>query len=257
MAQKNKNSKEKSSAVIGKKKNLKKAVIAVTAVFAVLAVLCAVLGQIESSLKKSNEKKKNDIEQMNFNPDGILSVDYYEPDYSADIFEEYEYTSKERSIKFTADGQSIVLGDYTADELTAGQRFWVRYFDAVISGDAESYGEMIADDYSGNPNVFGKDPKNKKFPMQRIYDISVKLMGETPAGDAGNTYNGEPAQFGVYEVSYKIQKNDGEYRLGLPSDKTIPVIFEIATTNPGTDDEKTVIRRAYLYSDIEFDSEEN
>lgn len=251
--------KKPSATVQNKKKTLKKAVKIVLTVFAVLIILYFILGKLEASLSKANAEKKQNtkIEQMNFNPNGLLSVDYYEPDYTADIFSESDYLAKDRSIRFVANSQSIVLDEYSADELSCGQRFWKNYFEAVISGDSEAYGELFGDDYSGNPKIFGENPKNKSFPMQRIYDIEVKLLGESQSGDANAVYNGRPAVFGVYEVSYKIMKNDGEYRLGLPSDKIIPVIFEITTTDAGTSDEKTVIRRAYLYEDIEFNIEEN
>ena len=114
---------------------------------------------------------------------------------------------------------------------------------------------MIADDYSGNPAVYGENPKAKKFPMQRVYNINVKKLAVS--ADENNVYNGKHAVFGIYEVSYCINKNDGEFRLGLPSDKTIPVIYQTATFIDYDGEEKTVITMAYLYDDIAGSSEGN
>ena len=233
--QRRKNS-DRPSVVPQKRKNLKRAIAVVVAVFAVLLVLYFVLERVDSSLK-GDKAGDSAYGELNFNPEGILSVDYYEPDYSADIFSEKEYLAKNRSIRYVDGNISIVLDEYEDDALDAGQRFFKNYFYAVAHGDYESYREMIADDYTGNPKTYGANPKGKSFPMQRLYDITVKelLVSE----DVNNTYNGETAVFGVYEVNYRIMKNDGEFRLGLPSDKVIPVIYQTATIDAG---------RAYVFS---------
>ena len=255
LEEKRKNAKRQ-SIVPQKKKKLKKAVIIIICIFVVLVVLYGALALVNMWLK-GTDGKTGDGEQgeMNFNPDGILSVNYYEPDYSADIFTESEYLAKDRSLRFTDGNISIVLDEYTDDELDAGQKFFKNYFDAVTHGDYESYSEMIADGYSGNPNVYGANPKEKKFPMQRIYNVNIKKLAISD--DENNVYNGRHAIFGIYEVSYCISKNDGEFRLGLPSDKTIPVIYQTATFIDESGEEKTVITTAYLYDDIAGMSEGN
>ena len=77
------------------------------------------------------------------------------------------------------------------------------------------------------------------------------------AEDKNNVYEGKQAVFGVYEVCYCIKKNVGEFRLGLPSDKVVPVIYQTATTDIGTENEKTVLTKAYLYDDISENKEGN
>ncbi len=255
LEEKRKNTKRE-SIVPQKKKKLKKVATVVAAVFAVLAVIYFALALVTEWLK-GTDGKNTDVSngEMNFNPDAILSVDYYEPDYSADIFSERDYLAKDRSVRFTDGNVSIVLNEYEDDELDAGQRFFKNYFDAVAHGDYESYHEMFADDYSGNSAVYGENPKTKKFPMQRIYNINVKKLAVSD--DENNVYNGKHAIFGIYEVNYCISKNDGEFRLGLPSDKSIPVIYQTATFADESGNEKTVITTAYLYDDITGKSEEN
>ena len=86
--------------------------------------------------------------------------------------------------------------------------------------------------------------------MQRLYDITVTELGRTDPTDTQYSYNGMPAVFGVYEVSYKILKNDGEFRHDIPSGGEVPLIFEIVTTGAGTADELTLIKDVYKYTDI-------
>ena len=247
------NSTVRKSIVPQKKKNLKKALKIVFAVFGVLLIAYFVLGHVESCTKKENEQLL--YSELNFNPDGIISVDYFEPDYTADIFSESEYLAKNRVIRYVDGNISIVLDEYSDDELDAGQRFFKKYFNAVVNGNFSEYHGMIADDFVGNPLVYGENPKSKKFPMQRLYNINVEKLAFSD--DANNIYNGQKAIFGVYEVSYCIQKNDGEFRLGLPSDKVIPVIYQTATTDADTANERTVITKVYLYDDIAKGDKEN
>lgn len=237
---------KKQSIVPQKRKNLIKAVKYVVIAFAVLGILYFVLSAVNSCLKKDNET--NNPDEMHFNPEGILSVDYFEPDYDVDILAEKEYLAMNRCVRYTDGNVSIVLDEYAEDELDAGQRFFKDYFNTVISGDYEHYHSFFDDESEVNPAVYGKNPKTKKFPMQRLYDINVKKLFVSE--DENNVYNGKKAVFGVYEVSYCIMKNDGEFRLGLPSDKIIPVVYQTATTGAGTENEKTVITKAYLYEDI-------
>ena len=56
--------------------------------------------------------------------------------------------------------------------------------------------------------------------------------------------------FGVYEVRYKILKNDGELRYDVPEDGENPLVFELVSTGVGTADETTVIKAQYKYTDI-------
>lgn len=240
------------SIVPQKKRNLIRAIKIVVIVFAVLLAVYFVLSYVDSSLKLDGHKVYDGLDYSN---NSAVSVDYYNADYSVDIFTDEEYLKKDRVVRYVDGNVTIVLDEYDDILLDAGQRFFKRYFDAVIHGDYESYGEMIAKDYDGNPIIYGEAPQNAKFPMQRLYDITVKKLAVSD--DAGNRYNGKHAVFGVYEVSYRVMKNDGDFRLGLPSDKIVPVIYETATTNVGTSSEKTVITRTYLYDNIIEKAEES
>lgn len=241
---------KRESIVPQKKKYLKRAVIAVACVLAGLCILCGVLYAVSESLKSSGE----DIENQEFNLDGKSYINYYEADYEADIFEDSDYLKKNRTIKYEVPtetgGVTIVLDEYEKTELTEGQRFFVSYFDAIISGDTKAYHNMFTKEYLDEPAGFEKKPAKREFPMQRIYDIKIKELGRTNPNDTSYLYGSEHAVFGVYEVSYKIMKNDGEFRPDLPSDAEKPLIFEIVTVKAGTENELTLIKNIYSYTDI-------
>ncbi|MBO4343542.1 MAG: hypothetical protein J5844_02685 [Clostridia bacterium] len=249
------NGKKAPSILPQKKKNLKKAVIIVSTALAVLVLLCTILYFVSEGLKNgriAEETAGNDLNVKNY-------VNFYTPDYDVNIFEDAEYMKKNRNIYYevpTASGSAkIVLDEYEKGELDAGQRFFTEYFDIVIGGEYEKYHKLFTDEYLKDPSGFEKHPADRKFTMQRIYDINVKELAKTPYDDKSYTYNGDPAVFGVYEVGYKIMKNDGEFRTDVESDMVIPLIFETVTTGYGSKDEKTLIKNIYRYQDITVKAE--
>ena len=135
---------KKKEIVDGKKRNLKKAIIIVVIIFAVLGIFCGILYGISEWL--SNEKENT---EKPLNLDGKSYINYYEPDYSADIFEDKDYLAKNRSIKYIIPSDnsemSIVLDEYDYIELTEGQKFFTDYFYAVTHGDTKAYGGMLTE----------------------------------------------------------------------------------------------------------------
>lgn len=241
----------KQTSVSNKRKNaLKKGVLAVCAVLVFLGILCAVLAGINRALKAD----KTDTETKTPSLAGKNYLNFYEPDYETDIFTDKDYLAKNRTIRYVIPGQSgsssLVLDEYQTSELTEGQRFFVRYFEVLANGDTDAYHTLFAEEYVQNPTGFEKHPADRVFPMQRVYDITVTELGRTDPGDASYTYNGKPAVFGVYEVRYKILKNDGELRYDLPEDGENPLIFELVTTDAGSKKETTFIKAQYKYTDI-------
>ena len=244
--------------IADKKKKLKNAVKVLIVIFVVLSAVCLLLFgfyQILKSSRLKNQAQADKSDKDNASSD-FYYVNYYEPDYEADIFTEEEYMSKDRTKRYIKGNISIVLDEYSKASLDQGQKFFVEYFDAIISGDYCAYNSMIAQDYKGKPHIYGENPRLKKFPMQRIYDIKIKELGKTDFTDESFIYDSKPAVFSFYEVCYKIQKNDGEFRINLPSDSEIPVIYELVTIYPETENEKTMLLDAYLYTDIKDEKNE-
>lgn len=242
--------KPKPTAAKKRKNALKKGVLAVCTAFVVLGILCGALAGIRHALRKEKTEPAPKTPALA----GKNYINFYEPDYGTDIFTDKDYLAKNRTIRYVIPHQSgnssLVLDEYKPEELTEGQRFFVRYFDALAHGDTDAYHTFFADEYVNDPAGFETHPTDRVFPMQRVYDITVTELGRTSPTDTSYTYNGVPAVFGVYEVRYKILKNDGELRYDLPEDGENPLVFELVSTGVGTADETTVIKAQYKYTDI-------
>lgn len=238
------------SAAKKRKNALKKGVLAVCAAFVLLGVLYAVLAGVNKAVTKDKptaEEKTPTLAGKNY-------INFYEPDYEADIFTDKDYLAKNRTVRYVIPGDSgstsIVLDEYAISELTEGQRFFMRYFDALAHGDTDAYHTFFTEEYKEDPTGFEKHPTDRLFPMQRVYDITVTELGRTDPNNTDYTYDGKSAVFGVYEVRYKILKNDGELRYDLPEDGENPLVFELVTTGAGSESEVTLIRAQYKYTDI-------
>ena len=236
-----------------RKSALKKAVFLVVAAFAVLGILCAVLAGVQRHLQAEKTAQK-DSSSGTPTLEGKNYINFYEPDYETDIFTDKDYLAKNRTIRYVVPHEggsaSVVLDEYASNELTEGQRFFVRYFEALMNGDTDAYHTFFDEAYVSNPTGFEKHPTDRIFPMQRVYDITITELGRTSPSDTSYTYNGKAAVFGVYEVRYKILKNDGELRYDLPEDGENPLVFELVSTDVGTENEKTLIKAQYKYTDI-------
>lgn len=242
--------KKTGSLVNAKKRRLKKVILLVCAVFVLLGVVCAVLGGISRALVQSRPTAEPETPSL----DGKHYINYYEPDYDVDILEDKDYLAKERTLRYVIPGTtgrtSLVLDEYELDALTEGQRFFVRYFETLVAGDTDTYHSFFSAEYVKEPG-FEKHPTDRIFPAQRIYDVTITELGRTDPTDTSYTYNGQNAVFGVYEVRYKILKNDGELRYDLPENSESPLIFELVTTGAGTEGEETLIKAQYKYNDIQ------
>lgn len=231
-----------------RKKKLAKAAIFVLIILAVLLVINFFIDKYEEEKRKAMEIPV--YGELEFKNEGLPTPDYYTPDYETDIFSDKEYLDavKGKGVIYTDGNISFDLNDRGDESLTAGQRFFKNYFYAVNHADLETYSGMFAPEYEGNPTIYGRKPWERTFPMQRLYDVNVKEL--FVSDNIENTYNGKHAIFGVYEVRYCIQKNDGEFRYNLVSDTVLPVIYQTVTTDAGTASEKTLITKVYYYTDI-------
>lgn len=215
-----------------------------------LLTLYAVLGAVSRNLKKTS---RADFAAASPKLGDKNYVNYYEPNYAADIFADEDYLAKDRVVRYTYGDDltriTVVLDELSDEEMTEGGRFFKKYVDIVTHGESDAYKTLFTPEYAANPNGFEAHP-DRTFPMQRLYDVHVTELARTDADDPTYTYHKETAVFGVYEVTYKILKNDGEFRVDLAENGEIPLIFELVTTNVGTPEETTRIRDIYRTSDI-------
>ena len=182
---------------------------------------------------------------------------YYPTDFDTDIMSDEEYTSLDRQVKYTdSSGSTYSLSDVSESSMSEGQRFFIKYFDTVISGRYEEYPDMFAESYKNDTPGFEKHV-DRVFPPQRVYNISVKEIAKTDVNDTSYTYDGKPCVFGFYEVEFMILKNDGCFRRDLPENASRPLIFETVTFDVGKETEKTYIKNLYTPSSLVRNSDNN
>ncbi len=134
--------------------------------------------------------------------------DLYPADFTEDLEDlknDKEYMSKDQFIEFTEGNVTTQLSspeDFEAKGELA--QFFKVYFDAVRSGDEETYNSLLSDAYK---KEFGeKEP----FTVQRIYDIEVVKRYTEEISEEITAY--------VFDVGYRIMMNNGTYRNNLYSD---------------------------------------
>lgn len=195
------------SAFITFMKNTKKLIIIILA--SVAAVTLLLLGMIGVSALLSPR-----VDTVNLT--GVTDVSLAEADYNENIFEDTAYTSKQRDVFFTYDGD----GEFITSEnyLTfspAGEMFY-NYFGCVINGDYSLYPSFFSESFKKNALL------PEKFTMQKLYDISVTLESREIV-DNGYTE--------LYSVRYRIMDNNGTFRSDLKNGTVIPVYYTVFVTN--------------------------
>lgn len=184
-----------------KEKRLAKRLIAW--VLALIAIfLCANLflesGVLEGFLKE--EIKYNEFPRVD---------DLCAPDWEENIFEDEEYMSKERFVRYTSNNTTTIL-ETDADYATQSPavNLFKEYFEAVINGDVYAYNSLLSDEYKE------KNGEKAPFTMQKLYDIELENLD-----DVSYINEGTPDQITVYlfNVSYRIMDNNGTYRDNLVS----------------------------------------
>ncbi|MEA4832043.1 MAG: hypothetical protein VB118_05435 [Oscillospiraceae bacterium] len=151
---------------------------------------------------------------------GGPSVEYYEANYDENIFEDKDYMSLVRDIYYTTGGYTELLDKAGCESKGKDAVFFREFFDAIISGDADTYNTFFMKNY------FETNEKDDSFTMQRIYDISVTVREDTET-----ELNGAKIKCSNYIVSYKIMKNNGTFRLGIPSDTVKPQLYRLIEEN--------------------------
>ncbi len=148
---------------------------------------------------------------------------FHPPAYGADILSDEAYRNTDRAIRLTDGGVTTILEEpYT--QYSEAISCLATYLQAAVMGDNETLNACFTKAY------VDKNGEKGRFPMQRLYDIVIEKIGEyalTEGEYAGMT------RF-VFHVSYKIQKNDGLFDSGIPSDGYKVRVFELLGGINGT-----------------------
>lgn len=180
---------------------------------------------LPDGLKKISEGLEKEYTQADnkYNPDEKTII-YYPADFSENIYndEEFvelmnlyalEYIDGDINYKLSEADLEKVGGDLAV--------FFYRYFTDIRNGDSDKYNSYF------DERAFSLREKANDFTMQQIYDIVIKPLQIEPDLDEEEyswvyESNLEP----IYvDVSYKIRKNNGTFRLGVNSDTSKPQLY--------------------------------
>lgn len=131
---------------------------------------------------------------------------FYEVDFETDILSDPDYLSLDRSIHLKQGNQTTTI-DRTFRSENGTVEFMLDYLDCIISGDYKDYGDFFSKLY------FETEKIPEIFTMQRVYEITIEYLGETPVAESNKNYS-------EYRLSldYKINRNDGTLRNDMGSD---------------------------------------
>ena len=200
-----------------KKQNLgsKALVIRLALIMGVLLVFLLILNSLDFSTLSDtkNEEEIEKVTDMTYPPDY-----FYEPDFEKDIMSEKSYLSKDRGIYYTQGNETFYIEE-DGYNLNKYSDFFKTYFSYIEKGDAEALNAICTENY------FESVGKTEDFTMQRIYDRRVSAISSVVIEDRENPYYGYTVL--LFEVSYKILRNDGTFRRDIAGDEVKPIILEL------------------------------
>ncbi len=194
--------------------------------FIIMCVAAVIMLIAISIIQKASEKAENE-KKYSYDPrDGDYGTFYPPSDH--DIFEDEDYIDKNKSISYTYEGVGTVFELDETKNLTSEVKLFIDYFNAAIRGDGKTLNSLFTEEYYHN---YGKkiEPYPDNFAMQKIYSISVTLVG-APEPEVTSE---EVIRREYYRVSFLLKENNGQFRPDLPEPDggTIPVVFEVLTVN--------------------------
>ncbi len=207
----NKNEKEVSQKrdTSADKKRIKKILLVVTAVFAVLLLITAVIPLV-------TELFADDYDDVSYNP-----MAFYEVDFNFDVRNDALYLKHNRDIKYNRYGNERVLAESNINDISPSAVLFFNYFNCIINGDNESYPSFFTEKCK-NDEKFAL-PEN--FTTQGLYDMNVNFHS------ASRKEGEEDTVLEIYEVSYRIFKNNGSFRNDILPDETRTLVFEVEIKN--------------------------
>lgn len=156
---------------------------------------------------------------------------FYEKDYVTDILSDPEYTALNRYVDLTFGVETFTVTDGDFSKYGHACETVAAYLNAMISGDADAYGKLFTDEY------YQTHARQDRFPMQRLYDIKVRLQSEHTFTDTELDGKYEGVTQRKYLMEYCIQYNDGSIRRDIGSGVSAPIVLELLT-DPQTNETK-------------------
>ncbi|MCR5681952.1 MAG: hypothetical protein K6G29_05805 [Clostridiales bacterium] len=193
-----------------KKKKKKRLIIVLSAV-----TLLAAVSWVLTTFPNLFAGRKNNSGVTTMYSDRNISYLFYESDYDLDPTTDEDYMGQDRQLWYKL-GNLAVGGELDESvwlDYNAAVRFFAKYFRTAIAGDAETYNTFFTDHYYEDNKPY------YRFAPQRIYDMHVEELSETVSGDGTTVW--------VFNVEYRIMKNDGSFRNDIPSDGSKKLRFTL------------------------------
>ena len=206
-----------------KRRNLIIVLVVVTLLAGVSWVLTEHADWIGSLFAPRNKKPGQTVMYS----DELRSYVFYPSDYSLDPTTNEEYMNNTVRMMWYKDGPMEV--GYGFDD--AGQwegyndavLFFVKYFQTVLKGDAETYNTFFTEKYLKDKNNTIYD----RFAPQMVHDIHIEQLSEEVQNNGTTIW--------VFNVRYQIYRNDGTFRNDLPPDKgSRPLYFTLIGDSSGS-----------------------
>ncbi len=173
------------------KKILVKIIIGLFSIILVLVAVLAVLNWIEQSKPYEEE---------------VIDYEFYEADFTENIYKNEEYQAMIRrgllSFCDTATGVTYGIQRGNTDSYGKDVTFMVELVYAAIEGDHKTYNACFSDAYYDS----GRKPKDA-FTMQKIYNILIERTGVETTTDKNGNYTKYS-----YSLTYQIYENNGTFR---------------------------------------------
>ena len=147
--------------------------------------------------------------------------EYYPANYEENIFLNQAYMNFQRDLVYSIGGVEQMFS-YEKDLETADPecKFFLEYFHTVVNGDYVGYKDFFVDDY------FTEDPK---FTMQMVYEPYVRYHSSST-----DEVDGKEISLLNFHVHYRIFKNNKTFRSDVPSNVSIPQIYQLIKIEDGS-----------------------
>ena len=209
---------------IQKRKKKKKIFITIAIVIVAALVLTTLAMLILNAIQYNLERRRHE-ESLRRADELRGTLLFPDPDWYFNIFEDKYYMALDRSI-WVRDGiMGTVINEETWDNFDEYIQFMHDVVQLMILGDHYTYGDLFMDEYWENP-------RNRAawwelgFTMQRLWDIELQIMDETPESVD-------------VRLTYRIHRNDGTLRNDLPSRRysaeqgTLPMLYRLVRDDEG------------------------
>ncbi len=183
---------------------LKRNILIIAAAMVVFVILAMVFMPVL-------DRALNGVDEVETNakPNTVI---YYDPDYEYDIMQDAEYLELDRYIYYTdiRMNETIIIPEDKVASYGPAVVTLKTMIDAIIAGDHETYNSLFSSTYFEADDSRKPEPP---FTMQQVYDIELTMVETKDCIEDNKRYT-----MYVFDVEYKIHKNNGTFRTDLGHD---------------------------------------